>query len=133
MDGWVKLHRKSIESKVFKNPNLWRLFSWCLMKATHQEKWVTLQTGRGKTQVKLMPGQLIFGRHQSAEELGMKPSTIRNQLHSLATMQNVDIKPDTHYSIITITNWGTYQSDDDIKGQLRRHPKDTQRTQTRKI
>lgn len=109
LDGYVKLFRQSMESRVFKNAELWKVWTWCLMKANHKEKWVTIQTGRGLTEIKISPGQFIFGRKTASEELLMPESSIRNRMKKLKNMQNLDMQPDTHYSIITIINWNTYQ------------------------
>ena len=42
----------------------------------------------------------------------MKPSSIRNRMEKLKNMRNLDIQPDTHYSIVTIINWELYQSNE---------------------
>jgi len=59
---WVKLWRKSVDSQAFQNEGLWKVWSWCLMKANHAEAWFPLETGRGTTEVHLQPGQFLFGR-----------------------------------------------------------------------
>jgi len=112
-DGWVPLFRKSMDSQVFQNPGLWKVWTWCLMKASHTEQWVPMKTGRGKTEVHLMPGQFIFGRKTAAKELRMKPSTVRNRMQKLKNMQNLDTledsQKDRQYSIVTLTNWEFYR------------------------
>ena len=108
--GYVKLYRKSIDSQVFANMGLWQVWCWCLMKATHKEKWVPIKTGRGETEVLLKPGQFIFGRKSAAKKLKMKPSTIQDRMRKLQNMQNLVIQPVTHYSIITILNWDIYNT-----------------------
>ncbi|MFX0201885.1 MAG: hypothetical protein ACFFCW_37725 [Candidatus Hodarchaeota archaeon] len=135
-DGWIKLYRKSIESQVFKNPYLWQLWTWCLMKANHQQCWVNVRTGRGETQVKLDPGQFIFGRHSAAKELGWPPSTVRNRLTLLGNMQNLDTQKEQHYSIVTIRNWEIYQISEKDREQAKRttkgQPKDTDKNNKNK-
>lgn len=124
IDGYVKLYRKSIDSRVFKNSELWKVWTWCLMKANHKETWVKVKTGKGETEVKLLPGQFIFGRKTAAEELGIPESSIRNRMEKLKNMQNLDMQTDTHYSIISIINWTTYQEEENKKDRR----KDRQRT-----
>src|SRR3990167_9540647 len=34
--GWVRFYRKSVNSTVWKNPKVWMVWSWCLMKANHE-------------------------------------------------------------------------------------------------
>ena len=122
-EGYVALWRQSIDSRVFKNPDLWKVWTWCLMKATHKERWAEMKTGKSKIEVHLLPGQFIFGRKSAAKELGMPESSVRNRMTKLKNMQNVDIKEDRQYSIISIVNWDTYQVDEkkvDIKEDRQR-------------
>ena len=107
--GWVKLWRKSANSQVFQNDALWKLWTWCLMKANHEGRWVEITTGRGTTQVWVDPGQFIFGRRKAAKKLRATPSGTRARMEKLKNLQNLDIQSDTHYSIVTIRNWGKYQ------------------------
>ena len=130
--GWVKMHRKLACSRVFQNPDLLKVWIWCLLRANHSEVWVTIKTGRGETEVFLKPGQFIFGRKSAAKELRMKPSSIRNRMKKLENMRNLDMQPDTHYTIITITNWSSYQlvekkedSEEDRHRTTKGQPKDT--------
>ena len=108
-EGWIPLFRKSMRSQVFQNEGLWKLWTWCLMKASHTEQWVAIKTGRGTTEVYLLPGQFIFGRKTAAKELNMKPSTVMKRMLKLENMQNLNIQSNTHYSIVTLTNWGFYR------------------------
>jgi hypothetical protein len=109
-EGWLKLHRKIIRSRVFANPELCQLWIWCLAKASNRERWATIKTGRGTREVHIMPGQFIFGRHVAANELGCTPSSARNRMKKLKTIGKVDIKVDNQYSLVTVVNWGTYNS-----------------------
>ena len=81
------------------------------MKASHEEHWVTVTTGRGQTEVKLQPGQFIFGRNQAAAELGDKPISTYKRMLKLKKLGNLNIQSNTHYSIVTICNWDKYQSE----------------------
>jgi len=122
--GYVKFYRKSVESRAFQNEGLWKVWSWCLLKANHKKCWVPVNTGRGETEIKVEPGQFVYGRKTASKELKMPESSIRNRIVKLKKMQNLTVKPDTHYSIITIMNWGIYQSSDIIEDRQ----KDNQRT-----
>ena len=35
--GWVKLHRKLVDNPIFKNDKLFRVFMYCLLKASHKD------------------------------------------------------------------------------------------------
>ena len=110
--GWIKAYRKTIESSVFQNEGLFKVWMWCLLKASHQSEWFPIKTGRGETVVNVQPGQFIFGRKKAAKELKMKPTTVQDRIKKLEKLENLVTQPGTHYSIITIRNWRTYQDTD---------------------
>jgi len=123
-NGYVKLWRKTVDSQIFQNESLLKVWVWCLMKANHKDKWTNLKTGKGFTEIKVLKGQFIFGRRSAAKELKMKPSSIRNRMEKLKNIGNLDMQPDTHYSLITIANWDIYQSENNKNDRQ----KDRQRT-----
>ena len=110
MSDWLKLHRKSLDSVVFANAELWKIWSWCLMRASYKTNHVPIQTGRGETVVTLEPGQFICGRNEAARALKMKPTTFRNRLAKLKKLGNIDTQTTPHFSIITVRHWETYQN-----------------------
>ena len=114
--GWIKLHRKLLDSRVFVNEGLLKTWVWCLLKANHETEWVPVKTGKGTTEVKIEPGQFIFGRKTAAKELKMKLSTVWKRMLKLETTQNLNIQRNTHYSIVCIINWECYQSKEKPKG-----------------
>jgi len=111
MDGWIKLHRKSIDSTVFKNPHLWQVWTYCLMRANHKQANVFFNG----SEILLQPGQFITGRYAGSVECNMKPSTFRNQIAKLKTLQKLDIKSDNKKSLITIKKWTYYQGLNNIE------------------
>jgi len=130
--GYICLWRKTIESEVFHNEGLFKVWVWCLMKANHKEAYVPMKTGRGETTVKVLPGQFIFGRYSAARELHTEPSTLWQRLKKLKSTQNIDIESNSKYSIISIINWGIYQaqknncdSEKDRQKTGKRQPSDT--------
>lgn len=71
----------------------------------------------GLQEITLKPGQFVFGRRAAAKELRMGEKQIRNILTFLKKAGNVAIKTTNKFSIITIINWPTYQSQEIEKGQ----------------
>ena len=120
--GWIKLHRQILQSQVFQNEGLFKVWVWCLLEANHAEAWVPIKTGRVIQEVHVKPGQFIFGRHSAAKKIKMSPSTIWKRMQKLKNMQNLNIDSNSHYSIITIIKWGSYQGENnkgDSKGDSR--------------
>lgn len=115
MEGYIKLHRQILDSRVWANDGLLKVWLWCLLKANYKDNWVTVKTGSGETEVKVKKGQFIFGRKSAGKDLKMPPSTVWKRILKLENMQNLNTQRDTHYTIISIINWDTYQ-DEDKKG-----------------
>jgi hypothetical protein len=111
--GYVRLWRKSLDAGWIKNHKLWAFWSWCLLKASYKE----VDTIVGLQVVHLMPGQFIFGRKKAARDLGLSEREIRTIIEFLKKAGNLTIKATSKFSVITIINWHTYQSDDDTNDQ----------------
>ncbi|MBO1264348.1 DnaD domain protein [Proteiniclasticum sp. SCR006] len=109
------MHRKLLDSAVFQNADLLKVWIWCLLKATHKdfEMMVGLQV------VDLQPGQFITGRTKGSEELKLKPSTFRDYLKTLEKMGMIELKPDNKKTLVTIANWEKYQTEE---GRNRQQP-----------
>lgn len=122
-NGWVKLWRKSLDSGLLQDPELWTFWCWCLMKAVHRPQ----QTIINKQVVDLQPGQFIFGRKKAAAELPLSEKKVRTCLYKLEKLQNLAIQSASRYSIITIINWESYQQSDQPTGQPTGQPKASQR------
>jgi len=108
---WLKLHRQLLDSAVFANPDLLKMWVWCLCRASYKPQHVPMQTGRGATVVTIGPGQFIFGRNEAAKTLKMKPSTVASRLKKLQNLGNIDTQPGGHFTVVTINNWSSYQTD----------------------
>jgi len=128
-EGWIKLHRKSIHSQVFQSEGLWKLWSWCLLRANHEDTWIPITTGRGITEVFVKRGQFIFGRKSASKILKMDESTIYKRMRKLATMGNLNTESNTHYSIVTVLNYELYQGskNDEVTPKVtpKEHPSNT--------
>ena len=108
-DGWIKLHRKLIDSSVFDNPKLLKTWIWCLCKASHTEHEAIV----GKQVVKLQEGQFIFGRLKAAEALNMNDRTVYDYMKMLQSLEMININSNNKFSVVTIVNWGFYQLSED--------------------
>lgn len=94
-NGWVKLHRKALESEVWGDVTAFRVLTWCLLRADHRT------------------GKLTTGRDVGAKDCKLKPSTfykslLRLQKYKIITL--VTRKVTIKYTEITINKWPLYQS-----------------------
>lgn len=116
MTGWIKLHRKIMESSIWTDSNKFKLWTLCLMKASHKSRDVFV----GNQVVSLDSGQFVTGRKALCEEFnkGVKKSqsisekTIERYLALFEEMEMLTIKKTTKYSVISILNWHQYQQTD---------------------
>lgn len=108
-NGYIKLYRKLLDNPVFQNERLLKVFIWCLLKASYKEHEQLL----GLQTIRLKPGQFIYGRLKAAQEVRLKPSTMNDQMKALKKLQIIDIKPNNKFSIVSVINWGVYQSSED--------------------
>lgn len=116
--GYIKLWRCSLESPVFTNENLFKLWTLCLFKANFKKTYVSIPGILEPIPVER--GQFITGRFSlHADYYGGKkrsdaatPQTVWRWLQTLEKMKNLHIKPHSKYSVITILNWDNYQCDE---------------------
>jgi len=125
--GYVKLWRKSFDSGMMTNANLWLFWTWCLLKASHKKTKVLV----GFQEVELNQGDLVFGRQKAAAALNFSERTVRSCLETLKNSKQIAIKTTSKYSIISIINWDTYQSIDNESGQQNDQHSDQQTTSRR--
>lgn len=104
-NGYIKLHRKLLEWGWYKDQNTKAVFLHLLMLASYKDNEVC--------GYHIKPGQVVCGRKQLANDLGLSESTIRTALKHLKLTNEITIKSTNKFSIITIENWGKYQVCDD--------------------
>ena len=112
-EGYIFLHRQLIESRVFANQTALKIWVWCLLKASRNERFFSLKIGKGSTTVKILPGQFIFGRFKAEEELNIDGSTIYRWIQKFKSKEfgMITIEANNQYSIISICNWSSYQAE----------------------
>lgn len=128
MQGYIKVHRKTMCSSIWQDSDLFRLWMYCLMKASHKEHSVIVE----KQEVKLKIGEFVTGRFKLHQEFNngisprkqIKDTTLWSWLKKLEKIGNIDIKTFNKYSIISIVNWCEYQ------GTLTTEPQQTDNSLT---
>lgn len=105
-EGWLCLFRKIVDSYIFENEKLLKIWIWCLCKASHCKYNEIV----GKQTITLEAGQFVYGRNKASKELKMSPSTVRDYMEILKNNNSIDIKATNKYSVVTIRNWQKYQS-----------------------
>ena len=108
--GWFRLHRQLIDSQVFADAECLKLWIWLLSKASSKQRHVGMSIGRCRKIVSIAPGQCIVGRESAALALGWHPSTFRNRLKRIEAMGMISTQVNTHWSVVSITNWLVFQT-----------------------
>jgi len=115
--GYVKLWRKSIDTAIWEDETLWRLWTLCLMKASHKNT----ETIIGRKKVKISRGSFITGRQRLWEDFypsrtrrnrGFSPLSLWRSLKFLEKLGNLNINSNNKFSIVSINNYDTYNSCD---------------------
>lgn len=121
MAGWIKLHRKLLQSLIFGNEKGLKVWLWCLLKATHTKYDVLI----GRTKVTLQAGQFIMGSNKAVDELKLARSTIWYWLSLLEKEGQVVLQKNARYTVVTLLNWEEYQHDLDAGETLAKRQVDT--------
>ena len=111
MEGFISLHRALLDSMIFSSQTGLKIWIWLLLKASFKKRYVPLKIGKGETTVTIERGQLLFGRYKAEEELCIDGSTIYRWIKKLEENEMILIQSNNQYSIITICNYDTYQSE----------------------
>lgn len=117
MEGWIKYHRKITESVVWTDPNMLKLWSLCLLKASHKDQ---PNYSLGGQPIPLKAGDFITGRDSLSEEFNrgvqkrnrVSAITLWRFLKKFEKFEMLNIKTTNRYSVVSIKNWDVYQSDE---------------------
>lgn len=117
MQGWISLHRKIKESVVWTDPNMLKLWFLCLMKASHKDQPNFTMIGQV---IPLKKGEFVTGRDSLAEDFNegvqkknrVSAITLWRFLKRFEKLEMLNIKSTNKYSVVSITNWSTYQEDE---------------------
>ncbi|MCY9543806.1 hypothetical protein M5X02_24510, partial [Paenibacillus alvei] len=116
MEGWIKLHRKTLENPVVcKDSDYIAVWMYLLLNATHKE----YQTMFSGERITLQPGQLITGRKTIAEKFNIHESKVQRILKSFEIEQQIEQQNSNKNRLISILSWSEYQgSEQQIEQQV---------------
>lgn len=126
--GWVKVYRKIILWRWASSPSHMALFLQLILRANYKEtKW--------RKEV-VASGQILTGSNQLSEWTGLSRAQVRRALKDFVDSGEITIKTTNKYSIITITNWESHQSNEPSENQQVANKEPTssqQRTTSKKV
>ena len=107
MDGWLKLYRSILDSAVFQDAEVLKVWIWLLCNVAFEQH-DTICYGKVIT---LKPGQIATGRKKIAQCTDLNENKVYRALNALKSLGNIEIKATNKYSIITVVNWDKYQEE----------------------
>ena len=102
---WLKLYRGIINSSVFDNPDVLKVFIWILCKANYTKNEAVI----GLQSVAVEKGQMVFGRKTAARELKMNESKVYRIVTLLEKVGVISQKANNKFTLISVVKWGDYQ------------------------
>ncbi len=108
-NGWIKMHRMLLDSSIFADAELLRVFLYCLLQASYRVMTVPI----GRQVITLQPGQLLYGRKAVSNRLGIGEGKLRGLMSQLEEMGILTIESSNRYSIVTVLQWDVYQNETD--------------------
>lgn len=107
MDGWLKLYRSILDSAVFQDAEILKVWIWLLCNVAFEQH-DTICYGKV---IHLKPGQIATGRKKIAQCTDLNENKVYRALTGLKSLGNIEIKATNKYSIITVVNWDKYQDE----------------------
>jgi len=107
-NGWIKLHRKLLDSSIAGKPNYISVWITLLLLANHTEKTI-LWNGE---KLKIECGQVLTGRKKLSKETGVAPTTLERILDNLEQIGKIGQQKTNKFRLISIKKWTLYQEMD---------------------
>jgi hypothetical protein len=102
---FIKLHRSILESAVFTDAEVLRLWIYLLCKASVDDRQIIFD---GRI-IDIKKGQLITGRKKLAEHIGTSESKIYRSLKLLEDLKCIKIEVNNKFSLVTVEKWEKFQ------------------------
>lgn len=101
MEGWIKLHRGLLEWEWYDEPNVFRLFLHCILKANHSDK-----SWRGSV---IKRGEFVTSLQNLSNETKLSVQQVRTCLKKLTN--ELTIKSTSQHTVIQVVKYNEYQDD----------------------
>jgi hypothetical protein len=114
MEGWIKLHRKTLENPIImQDKEYLAVWIFLLLNATHSEYDTKFQGKR----ITLQKGQLITGRKVIAKKLDISESKVQRILKTFENEHQIEQQTTHQNRLVSILNWDMYQQQEQQQEQ----------------
>ena len=111
-EGFIKLHRKALETSILKKPKTFSFFVYCLMKAV----WKDTKQIRNGDEITVYRGSFWTTEKEDLEALGMTRAERETCLKTLSNCESLFIIPSKDGTLIEGCNFDRYQDRDEQQG-----------------
>tara|TARA_Y100000593_G_C4300586_1_gene333148 strand:+ start:1224 stop:1751 length:528 start_codon:yes stop_codon:yes gene_type:complete len=111
-EGFVKLHRKALETSILKKPKTFSFFVYCLMKAV----WRDTKQIRNGDEITVYRGSFWTTEKEDLEALGMTRAERETCLKTLTNCESLFVVPSHEGTLIEVCNFDRYQDQDEQHG-----------------
>jgi hypothetical protein len=112
--GWIKLHRELVDWEYYQDSNTMRVFLHVLISANHKAaKWQGISIERG---------QFVTSYDHLAKALGLTIQNVRTSISKLKKSENLTVKSTNKFTIISVCNYDTYQSQEEATNNQSNNP-----------
>lgn len=119
-NSWIKIYRKFLKWEWYDDINVKVLFLHCLLKANYKDKkWHGIEVKRGS---------FLTTIRGLAKETGLTPMQIRTALNKLKTTHEITQSSNANYTVITISNYEKYQTNNTLNNKPVTHQQHTDNT-----
>ena len=105
-NGFIFLHRALLDSRVFSDEKMLKVWIWILLKANYQP---TTEYVKGQ-KISLDVGEFFINTTNAADELGLSRSTFHRILHILKDETQISLNVKRNGTLVKVLNWGIYQT-----------------------
>lgn len=104
--GWIKLHKKLLDSAVWSDPLRLKAWVYILLSANYENKeWFA--NGR---LIQIKRGQLVTSNRKLQEAWRCSDKTVRRILQQFAEMDMIKVEtPHNKYTLISVVNYSKFQ------------------------
>lgn len=104
VNGYIKLYRSMLDWEWFSDSNTLTVFLFCLLSANHKpNRWQGIE---------IKEGQFVTSIQSIKSKTKLSVKQVRTALNHLKSTNELEITGTNKYSLVTIVNWASYQSDD---------------------
>lgn len=109
LDGWIKLHRHTLENPVImKDADHFAIWTYLLLNASHKEHDFML----GSVKTRLKEGQLVTGRKSISDKLKINESKVQRVLKLFENEHLIKQQTNNKNRVISILCWQLEQKDE---------------------